>query len=246
MAAVLKQIDTVLLNVLKIVTITSFIFLTILITANVIVRFFPVVSLHWFDEIIELLYAYLVFYGAAALWILRGHICVGDWIEKSIPAGRMRHALPDGRRTAGFGFCRDLLLLFPAVDAFGPGRDERFCDPEGDPLFLHARFGPRSWSSIHSGIWSMRWSASSTDRKSEHYSGPGKSPLPVEYRRSRKGEIHGYPLCRSSGTDENDGHQKDARAVSGGESLCKRQPEHGLQPYRPDHRRGGLPGQRDR
>jgi TRAP-type C4-dicarboxylate transport system permease small subunit len=92
MAAALKHIDTALLNFLKIVTITSFIFLTILITANVIVRFFPVVSLHWFDEIIELLYAYLVFYGAAALWVLRGHICVGDWIEKKIPEGRIRHA----------------------------------------------------------------------------------------------------------------------------------------------------------
>ena len=45
------------------------------------VRFFPVVSLHWFDEIIELLYAYLVFYGAAALWITREHLSVGDWIS---------------------------------------------------------------------------------------------------------------------------------------------------------------------
>ena len=80
-----------ILIALKVVTIVSFIFLTILITANVIVRFFPVVSLHWFDEIIELLYAYLVFYGAAALWILRGHISVGDWIEKSIGNRRLRH-----------------------------------------------------------------------------------------------------------------------------------------------------------
>ena len=84
-------VDRLVLNALKIVTIVTFIFLTILITANVIVRFFPVVSLHWFDEIIELLYAYLVFYGAAALWILRGHISVGNWIEKSIGNPRLRH-----------------------------------------------------------------------------------------------------------------------------------------------------------
>lgn len=83
--------DRLILNALKVVTIASFVFLTILVTANVFVRFFPVVSLHWFDEIIELLYAYLVFYGAAALWILRGHISVGDWIEKSIAHPRMRH-----------------------------------------------------------------------------------------------------------------------------------------------------------
>ena len=90
--AALNVVDRWVLNGLKIITIISFVFLTILIAANVIVRFFPVVSLHWFDEIIELLYAYLVFYGVAALWILRGHISVGDWIEKSIGSTVFRHA----------------------------------------------------------------------------------------------------------------------------------------------------------
>jgi len=86
----LREIDRWILAALKVITIVVFILLTILITANVVVRFFPVVSLHWFDEIIELLYAYLVFYGAAALWILHGHISVGDWIEKTIPDGNGR------------------------------------------------------------------------------------------------------------------------------------------------------------
>ena len=76
----LNRLDRLLLKVLKTVTIACFFLLTLLITANVFVRFFPVVSLHWFDEIIELLYAYLVFYGAAALWINREHLCVGDWM----------------------------------------------------------------------------------------------------------------------------------------------------------------------
>ena len=87
----LAFVDGMILKTLKVITIVSFVFLTILITANVIVRFFPIVSLHWFDEIIELLYAYMVFYGAAALWILRGHISVGDWIEKGIANPRLRH-----------------------------------------------------------------------------------------------------------------------------------------------------------
>ena len=56
----LREIDRWILAALKVITIVVFILLTILITANVVVRFFPVVSLHWFDEIIELLYAYLV------------------------------------------------------------------------------------------------------------------------------------------------------------------------------------------
>jgi TRAP-type transport system small permease protein len=80
----LRWLDRMLLIVLKTLTITCFVIVTILVTANVLVRFFPVASLHWFDEIIELFYAYLVFYGAAALWIGRGHISVGDWIGSRI------------------------------------------------------------------------------------------------------------------------------------------------------------------
>ncbi len=87
----LKRIDKALLYTLKGITITSFFFLTLLISANVFVRFFPVASLHWFDEIIELLYAYLVFYGAAALWISHEHFGVGDWLEKRIKNVRMRY-----------------------------------------------------------------------------------------------------------------------------------------------------------
>jgi len=87
----LRKVDQVIFYTLKAITIASFIFLTILISANVFVRFVPIVSLHWFDEIIELLYAYLVFYGAAALWISRDHFGVGDWIEKRVKEGRMRH-----------------------------------------------------------------------------------------------------------------------------------------------------------
>ena len=88
----LKSIDKVILKTLKAITITSFVFLTILISANVFVRFVPIASLHWFDEIIELVYAYLVFYGAAALWITRGHISVGDWIGAKVMKNvRARH-----------------------------------------------------------------------------------------------------------------------------------------------------------
>jgi TRAP-type C4-dicarboxylate transport system permease small subunit len=92
MMASMRWIDKVILNALKAVTITAFVLLTALITANVFVRFFPVVSLHWFDEIIEMLYAYLVFYGAAALWITREHISVGDWLSGRILKNeRARH-----------------------------------------------------------------------------------------------------------------------------------------------------------
>jgi TRAP-type transport system small permease protein len=87
---ILKMLDKIILDILKTITITCFVLLTLLVTANVFVRFFPIVSLHWFDEIIELLVAYLVFYGAAALWITREHFSVGDWLEKRFP-DRPRH-----------------------------------------------------------------------------------------------------------------------------------------------------------
>lgn len=45
----------------------------------------PISSLHWFDEIVELCFAALVFYGAAALWGTKGHFCVGDWISSRLP-----------------------------------------------------------------------------------------------------------------------------------------------------------------
>jgi TRAP-type transport system small permease protein len=78
---ILQGVDRFILALLKAFAILCFILLTILISANVLVRFVPVISLHWFDEIIETLYAYMIFYGAAALWITREHISVGDWIS---------------------------------------------------------------------------------------------------------------------------------------------------------------------
>jgi TRAP-type C4-dicarboxylate transport system permease small subunit len=91
MTDLLTRMNKLILYALKAITIISFVLLTILISANVFVRFVPIVSLHWFDEIIELLYAYLVFYGAAALWISHEHFGVGEWIEKRISDQRMRY-----------------------------------------------------------------------------------------------------------------------------------------------------------
>jgi TRAP-type C4-dicarboxylate transport system permease small subunit len=89
----LARLDRMILQAFKLLTMTCFVALALLVCANVFVRFFPVASLHWFDEIIELLYAYLVFFGAAALWITREHFSVGDWLgSRIIRGGRARHA----------------------------------------------------------------------------------------------------------------------------------------------------------
>lgn len=44
-----------------------------------------ITSMHWFDEIVELCFASLVFYGAASLWGRKGHFRVGDWISSRLP-----------------------------------------------------------------------------------------------------------------------------------------------------------------
>jgi TRAP-type transport system small permease protein len=89
---ILRTFDSCMLRFTKTVSIISFFILTILITANVFIRFCPIVSLHWFDEIIELLVAYMVFYGSAALWITKEHFSIGDWLEKRMRDPRVKHS----------------------------------------------------------------------------------------------------------------------------------------------------------
>jgi TRAP-type transport system small permease protein len=87
----IKFTDKLLLNILKTITIIAFVLITLLVTATIIGRYIRV-SFLWSDEIIELLFAYLVFYGSAALWISKGHFSAGDWIErKLVKDERARH-----------------------------------------------------------------------------------------------------------------------------------------------------------
>ena len=111
--AFLKTLDTGVRKVLYLLTIALFITLTCILTANVSLRLvndfslfcarhdfpamaaavkalFPTASLHWFDEIVELCFAGLVFYGAAALWAVKGHFSVGDWISSRLPGNVSR------------------------------------------------------------------------------------------------------------------------------------------------------------
>ena len=111
----LRTIDRIVLAVLKVWTITLFVLLSLLVSANVFVRFIPVVSLHWFDEILELLYAYLIFYGSAALWITREHFSVGDWISGRILKGSRTKRLYRA-------VLEVLVLIFAGVDFYYSSR----------------------------------------------------------------------------------------------------------------------------
>jgi TRAP-type C4-dicarboxylate transport system permease small subunit len=90
--AILKKIDGAITFALKVITITLFVALTLIITANILLRYFPFTSLHWMDEIVEMCFAGLVFYGAAAVWMAKGHFSVGDWISKFIKKERAKLA----------------------------------------------------------------------------------------------------------------------------------------------------------
>ena len=86
----LNRLDRSLVLVLEWICIVLFVAITMILTLNIVVRFIPFMSMHWFDEILELLYGALIFYGAAAVWVTHSHFSVGDWISKFIPSVRGR------------------------------------------------------------------------------------------------------------------------------------------------------------
>ena len=88
----LARFDKALTVGLEAICIVLFAGITVILTLNIVVRFVPIMSMHWFDEIVELLYGALVFYGAAAVWVVHGHFSVGDWISKRLPNMRARYS----------------------------------------------------------------------------------------------------------------------------------------------------------
>ncbi len=69
--------------------------LLILVTAEIAIRFFPLFSLGWADEVVELAFAWMVFLGTAALWRGAEHITI-DFIPQALvgsTAGRVLEIL---------------------------------------------------------------------------------------------------------------------------------------------------------
>jgi TRAP-type C4-dicarboxylate transport system permease small subunit len=66
--------------------------LWIIVTAIVLFRFLPIFSMGWTDEIVELLFAWMVFIGAAELCRQRKHFTV-DLIPNMIAGTRTGHVL---------------------------------------------------------------------------------------------------------------------------------------------------------
>jgi TRAP-type C4-dicarboxylate transport system permease small subunit len=91
----LSRIDRALAKFLKWLCISILIVMTGILTLSMIVRIVPFMSMHWFDEILEMLFAALIFYGTTILWMEHAHFSVGDWISKHAPgvAGRFVYRL---------------------------------------------------------------------------------------------------------------------------------------------------------
>jgi TRAP-type C4-dicarboxylate transport system permease small subunit len=83
----LGTIDQVMTAVMKWTSAFCLAALVLLVGAGVFVRFVPVSSMGWADEIIELVFAWLVFFGAAWLWRSRTHFKV-DLLEHLLAGTR--------------------------------------------------------------------------------------------------------------------------------------------------------------
>ncbi len=87
----LRKLDAALAWTMRTVVIACLIGILILMIVGIVVREVPVVSIAGYDEIIEFLFAWMVFIGAAALWRQQSHFRVGALLDMA-PA-RVRFAL---------------------------------------------------------------------------------------------------------------------------------------------------------
>jgi TRAP-type C4-dicarboxylate transport system permease small subunit len=90
MLQLFSRFDQVLRRTLEWICILLFVLIALILTLNIVIRFVPLMSMHWFDEILELLYGALIFYGAATVWVTHSHFSVGDWLSKHIANVRLR------------------------------------------------------------------------------------------------------------------------------------------------------------
>ncbi|SNS26646.1 TRAP transporter small permease [Tropicimonas sediminicola] len=86
------KIDSLLIRVLRVMAVSLLCLLFVLLSLNVILRFFPVFSMGWFDEIVELSFAWIVFATAAVLWRNQHHPKI-DLVEALLEGTRAKYVL---------------------------------------------------------------------------------------------------------------------------------------------------------
>ena len=131
MIAFFEKLDKCVQLILRIICIALFTVLALLLIGNVLLRLsgdltrllrgwgldgvadliravLPITSFHWLDEIVELCFSALTFYGAAAIWAIKGHFSVGDWISKRLPGNVSRGVY----KIIVNGICIAFLVIF--------------------------------------------------------------------------------------------------------------------------------------
>jgi len=73
---ILLKIDRALVPALKWSSVACLVALLVLIAAGIFVRFVPIGSMGWADEVIEWAFVYMVFMGSVVLWRERSHFRV--------------------------------------------------------------------------------------------------------------------------------------------------------------------------
>ncbi|WP_417249182.1 TRAP transporter small permease [Celeribacter sp.] len=81
----MKRIDHIIGAILRAVPITCLAALFLLIFINVIARTFQLAGFAWFDEVVQGLFAWMVFVGSAALWREHDHFQV-TWLDNVLPS----------------------------------------------------------------------------------------------------------------------------------------------------------------
>lgn len=103
MKNLLSSFDQTLVKIMRLICILCFTFLLLLLAGNVFARilaglaedlseyafarYIPIVAFYWFDEVVEWTFAWMVFFGAAALWARDEHFKL-EWLPKRLQGTR--------------------------------------------------------------------------------------------------------------------------------------------------------------
>ncbi len=108
---------------LRIIAVLALVLLFLLILTNVVVRTFELAGFAWFDEIVRGSFAYMVFFGAASLWLKRDHFQV-DWLEQSLVNAKAQWVLRSTIAVLCLGFLGVMTfygwILFRKANAMTP------------------------------------------------------------------------------------------------------------------------------
>ena len=99
----LDRVDRFLEVALRWASVACLAVLVVLVTTLVFIRFVPLFTLDWADEIVELVFAWMVFLGAAAIWRSHEHITI-DFLPLALAGTRMGRVLEVGIGVLAIGF----------------------------------------------------------------------------------------------------------------------------------------------